>query len=117
MPSLKEIQDQTMQVEVPLGGLIVKVDFYPTRFTGKLQKQLNAQARSAQAAIDAGEEPSEEDTESTAVLLTEICAGWDITDDKGKPCPITVPFLVDSLGYFGMNKIGFAVIGAIRPNA
>jgi hypothetical protein len=117
MPSLKEIQGQTMSVDVPLGGLTVKVDFYPTKFTGKLQKQLNALARSAQAAIDAGEEPSDEETESTAVLLTEICAGWDITGDDGKPCPITVPFLVNDLGYFGMNKIGFAVIGAIRPNA
>jgi hypothetical protein len=116
MPKLSDLNSQTMQVEVPVGGLIIHVDFYPSKFTGKLQKDLNRAAVNAQKAIDAGEEASDEDTESTAVLLQEICQGWDVTDEAGKPLPITVPVLVDSIGYFTMNKIGFAIISVIRPN-
>lgn len=117
MPKLSEFKGLTVPVKVDIGGVALHIQFYAGKMTGKLRRDMEEKAKAAADKLARGEEANEEETEIVAQMLVKLLADWDLTDEKEKPCPITVRFLVDELGYYGMNKILLACMGATNPNA
>lgn len=114
---LSQIKDFALSVAVNVGAGTLNIEFHPSRFTRSMQKELAALAKAAREKIEKGETPDDDATESTAQMLVKLLDSWDLEDDKGKRCPITVRFIADELGYYAANRIANAVVEALNPNA
>ncbi len=112
---MKAFQSQTLAVEIPCGEEPLTFEFYPTRFTRALQQKLTEAERAVKKAEEAGEEPKAEDAEGAAAILAAVFANWNLTDEKEKPCPCTVRFLVDELGYFAIGRLLRGVYETLSP--
>lgn len=113
---ISTIQAETRRAEVPFGEERLIVDYYPARFTRKLQQELAERKRRVEEAEKTGETITEEESEAFADFVLKLLAGWDLTDDDGKPYPLTISSLVDDIGYLGMRRILDAILEDVNPN-
>jgi hypothetical protein len=90
-------------------------EFYPAKFTRGLQSKLAQAEKAVKAAEERGEEPPEGESEGAAAVLVAVFARWNLTDDHEKPCPCTVRFLVEELGYFAVGRLLRGVYEALSP--
>ena len=106
-------------MEIPCGPETepLTFEFYPAKFTRTLQNKLAQAERAVKAAEEAGEEPQEADSEGAAAILVAVFAQWNLTDDHGKPCPCTVRFLVDEVGYYAVGRLLRGTYEALSPGA
>lgn len=115
---LSQIKQERKPVPVKMGEAgTLTVQIVPARYTRPMQDRLLQMEAGARARREQGTPAPEDEIASDAVFVSELLDGWDLEDDAGKPIPVTPEFFVEELGYFNLQRIVSAILGALNPNA
>lgn len=119
MPKLSQIKGAVRRIPIDFAGVKLTFAYYPARVNSDLDKQITASLKAAQEKLARGEELSDEDAEFTAqrlIAIVDQADPWDLVDDDSEPCPFTIPFLINEIGYYGLAKMMAAVTADRDPN-